>query len=777
MACELSTEPRSVRECEGPCDAEIQPPTPLDLLNMNVPPQLDEKRGNALGGGDVEPEESSVSGKTDDLDNQEEKDVPQTEWEPQREEVTEIGVDKDEGKGPEKTRVGDNKTEENNTKTNNNSSDEIESGVGDVVVGDDNKVVINQNHSSDINVIASHQQEQSGGGDEPAVIRDNSSTQVPGSDHYSSEETPGENIDVQTDHADSLATSVEKLEKLSKKLQEKTHANSAKTINESADESSPINIGQSSTASPVVDEPIMRNLQPGIEPLPTEKIDTGIVLEYEFLVPSVNDRNHNTLEDGDLAETSQSDDKTDFKKESAIADANMNNTANIEAKDNSPKSNNKSMETEPSQVHTKDESKEPVFDDGSNSVINVTSSIENIENRMNDLLLPDDQSLHHPSYSQETNAIDTDFTSQEYEYDPLDEVYDNQYDEYEYEYGDHHTSTDESKIEDERPVGIVEDKMNIDDFEIVEVVRVPMKKKNKNKHHKSDKSNKKKKNKKRKHKQKFVVHEGGEAIDVLNEILGGKNTQQRPSFPQQELEQQGGLQSTNFEPPAPVYSWNVGRWSNCSTNCNSGVQVRSVQCQETATGATVNVLHCAQYTAPLHTRHCNETETPDMSDRDTCHVRQRHLTCQTETPVMSDRDTCHVRQRLLSCQTETPVMSDRDTCHVRQRHLSCQTETPVMSDRDTCHVRQRHLTSQQIPHNNERPARHRLKASNKFCSKIIRKSRRDDSENMQRKTLHRLGLRLEKETLHRLGVHLKKKTLHTLGLHLEKKLCTGLVCT
>ena len=224
----------------------------------------------------------------------------------------------------------------------------------------------------------------------------------------------------------------------------------------------------------------------------TEEIDTGIVLEYDFMVPGI------VEEKVDAVDTVVPEKTLNDSMDSRIKEKFLNST-------------------EYESVNATDSSPSPA-----NSTVLYDSDHANSSENAND------------DYA--------------YEYDDIEN-----YDEYEYDDyipEDNHVSSTEAS----RPVGIVEDKINVEDFAIVEVVKVPRRRKN-------GRKNRKRKNRKGK-KKKLVFHEGEEAISILNEILEESrlNTEKRQE-----------ILDVDAESIEPLYNWNVGQWSNVS-DTNSTIE-------------------------------------------------------------------------------------------------------------------------------------------------------------------------------------------------------------
>lgn len=138
---------------------------------------------------------------------------------------------------------------------------------------------------------------------------------------------------------------------------------------------------------------------------------------------------------------------------------------------------------------------------------------------------------------------------------------------------------DEDRPEERRPNETIVDKIDVDDFEVIEIIELP------------PKGNRKKKRK------KVLLHTGAEAVDVLNELA-------------EEQKAKGG--STTPKPDtivesAPEYEWSVGKWPECSAECGGGVWSRSVECVELTTGTPVEP-HLCRRSRPNYLEACNTME-------------------------------------------------------------------------------------------------------------------------------------------------------------------------
>ncbi|XP_068201484.1 A disintegrin and metalloproteinase with thrombospondin motifs 6-like [Palaemon carinicauda] len=130
--------------------------------------------------------------------------------------------------------------------------------------------------------------------------------------------------------------------------------------------------------------------------------------------------------------------------------------------------------------------------------------------------------------------------------------------------------------EEERPMGIIEDKINMEDFEVIEVIEI------------------KAEGKRKKDKKKVHIHTGEEAVNVLYDLAEEQASKRIPPTPtpkEQEL----------------LYTWLVGEWSECTAECGGGVQSRNVYCLEEVTGSPVNHKFC-EGEMPDIVQSCNDLE-------------------------------------------------------------------------------------------------------------------------------------------------------------------------
>lgn len=241
---------------------------------------------------------------------------------------------------------------------------------------------------------------------------------------------------------------------------------------------------------------------PPSDALPTERIDTGIVLEYDFMVPSLEESESKTTNDS--LETKSED--SSVTPPPATSNVTENIKTNLSFHDNK------------------------ISDEG----ISITSE----KPAIHEAKLSADKDA---DFSSRENMIDD--TYDEYDYDPLDDEYTSLYDEYEYD-----DYVDGEQLKEDRPDGIAEDKIDIDGFEIVELVQVPIKGRKHRRHRDRSRGNRHNRNKKKKRRQKVVVHEGEAAIAILNEIIQD-NVKRKPA------------ENIRADTIVPVYSWNVGNWN------------------------------------------------------------------------------------------------------------------------------------------------------------------------------------------------------------------------
>lgn len=163
------------------------------------------------------------------------------------------------------------------------------------------------------------------------------------------------------------------------------------------------------------------------------------------------------------------------------------------------------------------------------------------------------------------------------------------------------SSTEDS--EEERPSGIIEDKINMEDFEVIEVIEV------------------KAEGKRKKDKKKVLIHTGEEAVNVLYDLAEEQAAKRISTTPTPK--EQG-----------PLYTWLVGEWSECTAECGGGVQSRNVYCLEEVAGSPVDQKFC-QEEMPDLVQSCNELECGEwvVGEWEECSAecdlgeRQRSVTC------------------------------------------------------------------------------------------------------------------------------------------------------
>ncbi|KAK7069503.1 Adamts12p, partial [Halocaridina rubra] len=157
--------------------------------------------------------------------------------------------------------------------------------------------------------------------------------------------------------------------------------------------------------------------------------------------------------------------------------------------------------------------------------------------------------------------------------------------------------------EEDRPDGIIEDKINMEDFEVIEVIEMPADGKIK------------------KDKKKVLIHTGEEAVDVLHDLA----------------EEQAMKRMTTTQEPdklMPDYQWVIGEWTKCSVECGGGLQGRNVECFEMNTLSPVESEFCVEEKAQS-LQICNEMECGEwqVGDWEECSAacdvgeRQRPVWC------------------------------------------------------------------------------------------------------------------------------------------------------
>ena len=99
----------------------------------------------------------------------------------------------------------------------------------------------------------------------------------------------------------------------------------------------------------------------------------------------------------------------------------------------------------------------------------------------------------------------------------------------------------------ERPVGIIEDKIDVEDIQVIEI-KLRKNKKNKKQRHKKIEKDKIK---------KVKIHTGADAIKVLNKITKKANKKKK-------TEKDRKISVTKTESFIPIYKWAIGTWSEVS---------------------------------------------------------------------------------------------------------------------------------------------------------------------------------------------------------------------
>ena len=304
----------------------------------------------------------------------------------------------------------------------------------------------------------------------------------------------------------------------------------AKTSNTSAASSDAVS--QNSSFDILEDPGIQNNLKKDqdFDEIQTQEIDTGIVLEYDFMVPA----NHksDTLGVGSPSDV-PSTPKGDVIKYQAKVNSMINSTTERNAS---------YVDSHEIIVPNTSDANKDTKNDASPTATspNLTSSIPThkiLDINPTRMAVPKDTSITNPEYDYNRNGI-------EYDYDPIevDEVDDDN------EYDEHESSTTAMP----RPSGIIEDKLNIEDFEIIEMISTPERenKKHKKKHGKV--KGKKYNRNNRNNKRTMIIHEGEEAISLLNEIIG------------ETVDKQEGVRDFTSTKIGPQYRWSAQKWSNVS---------------------------------------------------------------------------------------------------------------------------------------------------------------------------------------------------------------------
>lgn len=98
------------------------------------------------------------------------------------------------------------------------------------------------------------------------------------------------------------------------------------------------------------------------------------------------------------------------------------------------------------------------------------------------------------------------------------------------------TLGEHSDVEEERPQGIAVDKVDVDDFEVIEIVELPPK------------------GKKKKSRKKVLLHTGVEAVDALHNLVEEHDARTTPA----------PLPAGAGSSVVPQHRWSVGSWSEVS---------------------------------------------------------------------------------------------------------------------------------------------------------------------------------------------------------------------
>nr|XP_053646976.1 A disintegrin and metalloproteinase with thrombospondin motifs 7-like [Cherax quadricarinatus] len=142
------------------------------------------------------------------------------------------------------------------------------------------------------------------------------------------------------------------------------------------------------------------------------------------------------------------------------------------------------------------------------------------------------------------------------------------------------TEEEEVEAEEQRPDGIIEDKINVDDFEVIEILELPPKTNGK------------------KHRKKVLLHSGAKAVDVLYELAEEQAAKKAATT---------FLPNNSLDNMVPKYQWNISNWSECSVECGGGKQLRSVTCQDLSSNTPVHPQLCI-LPAPQNVQSCNTVE-------------------------------------------------------------------------------------------------------------------------------------------------------------------------
>ncbi|XP_063874225.1 A disintegrin and metalloproteinase with thrombospondin motifs 7-like isoform X1 [Scylla paramamosain] len=138
--------------------------------------------------------------------------------------------------------------------------------------------------------------------------------------------------------------------------------------------------------------------------------------------------------------------------------------------------------------------------------------------------------------------------------------------------------------EEERPQGIAVDKIDVEDFEVIEIVELPAK------------------GKKKKMRKKVLLHTGVEAVDALHNLAEETASHATPA----------PMPDTAGNTIVPQHRWSFGSWSECTVECGGGSREREVVC-EAVTNTTTSIVDASlcprprpSSLQPCNTEECGE---------------------------------------------------------------------------------------------------------------------------------------------------------------------------
>ena len=523
IACRLSEEPRSVTECQGSCDPyeheEIIKNEINDIVNDNTRPDEENSTSQKIIETEVFLKENSQIDDPSNVDGDKSNAILTPDDENAEEPVKDIQIPiNNEGENIT-VLLADEDIEENITNIVNKSDSVPE-------VENENTTMIQSVEVSSEVELESYNEIYPNTLPKTNVKTKNLSTTIELDEDETNETDENLNSYLKDSNRNEQTTSLPMNLNISSTIQSISIASTNNGVTSISSKNS------NSGFSEVVTE--------GKQELRPNVIDTGIVLEYDFMVPAQREP------DTDTPDVSASDMTMEEVDEitANISSLAQNSTAtgiNNEIENKIEKSNRDSISTG-STVDTGTFSfVVPETDIAPTETdVPILSNLTTSKVQLNELNSTENNRSE-PEYDYNRNGL-------EYEYDSLDED--------EYEYDDFTNIENEPTTALPRPQGIVEDKINVEDFEIVELIQNPIRenrKQRKNRRNGRRNKSRRRNRKNRKNKRKLVVHEGEDAISMLNEIFN-ENIKRREEI----------IRNVNSVTIVPFYSWNVGDWTNVS---------------------------------------------------------------------------------------------------------------------------------------------------------------------------------------------------------------------